>query len=144
MWKLYNCLLVFILVLSINIYAATDNAEAKVSKSVVSTGEIFTYTLKIEGQVRSPKIELPEFENFTIASQSQQRQYTSKNNGTNLTLQITYNLFAPNPGNFVIKGASLTDKGKRIETQPIAIEVTGKPLEEKLRAAPSLEKGIDI
>jgi hypothetical protein len=145
MWKLYNCLLVFIIVLSVNAYASTDNAiEAKVSKSAVSTGEIFTYTLKIEGQFHSPKIALPEFENFTIASQSQQRQYTSKNGGTNLTLQATYNLFATNAGNFTIKGASLIDEGKRIETQPITIEVTGKPLEEKLKVAPSIENGTDI
>jgi len=145
MWKLYNCLPVFIIVINVNAYALTDNAiEAKVSKSAVSTGEIFTYTLKIEGQFRSPKIELPKFENFTIASQSQQRQYTSKNGGTNLTLQATCNLFATNPGNFTIKGASLIDGGEKIETQPITVEVTGKPLEEKIKVAPSVGKGIDI
>ena len=136
---------IILIFLSTATYAQTPSTiEASVNKHKVATGEIFTYTLKIEGEFLSPKLTTPKLDNFTIASQSQQRQYTSKGNGTALTIKITYHLFAPNPGSFVIEGANVTDKNKKIEAQPIAIEATGKPLKEKIKVAPHIEKGIDI
>ncbi|MCK9615132.1 MAG: BatD family protein [Candidatus Omnitrophica bacterium] len=136
---------IILIFLSTAAYAQTPSIiEASVNKHKITTGEIFTYTLKIEGEFLSPKLTIPKFDNFTIASQGQQRQYTSKGNRTTLTIKITYHLFAPNPGSFTIEGANVADKNKRIEAKPIAIEVTGKPLKEKIKVAPHIERGIDI
>lgn len=144
MWKLYKYLLLFVFVVSVNSYAQSNNTiEATASKRVVTTGEIFTYTVKIEGEFHAPKLHLPKFNDFTIVSQNQQRQYVSKGKSTILTIKIVYGLLAANPGSFTIEGASIADKDKRIETQPIAIEVTGKPFKEN-KAAPYIERGIDI
>ncbi len=145
MSKLYKYLLPVVIFLNINAYAQTDNAvKATVNKREVATGEIFTYTLEVEGQFHSPKLRLPGFENFIIASQNQQRRYTAKGNGTFLTIKAVYNLFAPKPGSFTIGKASVTDEAKTIESQPIIIEVSGKPLEEKKKLTPYLQKGIDL
>lgn len=145
MCRLYKYLLIVIIFLSQNAHAQTPGIiEASADKREVATGEIFTYTLKIEGEFLSPKLTIPKLVDFTIVSQNQQRQYTSKGIGTALMIKITYNLFASNPGNFTIEGASVTNKGKKLEAQPIAIEVTGEPLKEKIKVAPRIKKGIDI
>ncbi|MFA5008852.1 MAG: BatD family protein [Candidatus Omnitrophota bacterium] len=145
MWKLDKYLIAAVIFLSQTAYAQTPAIiEVSTNKRTVKTGEIFTYTLKIEGEFHSPKLDIPKPDNFTIASQSQQRQYTSKGNGTLLIVKITYQLFATNPGTFSIKGASVTDKDKKIEAQTIVIEVTGKPLKGKTNVTPYIRKGIDI
>lgn len=145
MWKLYNLLLASTLAFNVAAYAQTDSLiEAKVDKNSVQTGETFKYTLKIEGQFVSPKIQLPVFEDFTVVSTGQQRQYASKNNGTFLTLQANYSLLAINPGTFTIKGAAVIDGGKKIEAKPLVIEVTGKPLEKKSKIKPYTGKGVDL
>ncbi len=145
MWKSYKYLLLFIIFLSTNSSAQTNEViEATTSKRTVITGEVFTYTLKIEGEFHSPKLQLPNLADFTIVSQKQQRQYVAKGKSTMLTIKITYDLLAPNPGNFTIEGASVTSKDKRIATQPITIEVTGEALKNKNTATPRIKKGIDL
>ncbi|MCK9573451.1 MAG: BatD family protein [Candidatus Omnitrophica bacterium] len=145
MLKLSNYLLITIIFLSQTIYAqAPGTIEASVDKRKVATGEIFTYTLKVDGEFISPKLTIPKFNDFTIVSQNQQRQYTSKGSNTALTVKITYHLLALNPGNFAIEGASVKDKEKELKAQTIVIEATGKAVKEKIKVAPQIEKGIDI
>ena len=145
MWKLSKYLLIAVIFLSQNIYAQTPGIiEASVDKRKVATGEIFTYTLKVEGEFISPKITIPKFNDFTIASQNQERQYTSKGSSTALTVKITYHLFALNPGSFTIEGASVKDKERELKAKTIVIEATGRAIKEKIKAAPHITKGIDI
>lgn len=143
MLRLSSFLLLFSFILSAHSIAEEAAIEAKVSKNTVTTGEVFTYTLKAEGSFSAPKLKLPSFDNFTIVSQGQE-QRNSRGEGLKLMVKITYYMFAANPGKFTINGASITDGNKRIETQPMTIEVTGKPLEEKSKIAPLIKKGIDI
>ncbi|MDD4955204.1 MAG: BatD family protein [Candidatus Omnitrophica bacterium] len=143
MLKLSSFLLVFAVMLNIAARAEEKTIEAKVSKNTVTTGEIFTYTLKTEGEFTAPKLKLPVFDNFTIVSQSR-KERNSKGQAIKLMLEITYGMFAASPGKFTIAGASITDGNKKIETQPIAIEVTGKPMEKKSKIAPPPGRGIDI
>lgn len=134
-----------VILLSTVAYAQTPGTiKASVDKNAVATGEIFVYTLKIEGGFLSPKLTMPKLDNFKIASQNQERQYVSKGHSTALVIKITCHLFAADPGSFTIEGASLTDKDKKIEAKPIIIKVTGKSLKEKIKVSPHIRKGIDI
>jgi hypothetical protein len=118
--------------------------EAKVSKDRVTTGEVFTYTVKIEGEFFSPKLMLPEFKNFIIVSQNQAQNYSLKGNRTIMEFVLIYGLIAPKPGVFTIERLVLEDRGRRLETKAVRIEVTGRPLEDKRKIQPYLEKGTDI
>jgi hypothetical protein len=118
--------------------------EAKTSKQKVNTGEIFTYTIKIEGEFTAPKLKLPEFKNFIIVSRSEQRNYTVKSGGMRFQEKLILNLLCPKPGTFTIEGFLVEDKGKKITSNPVTIEATGKPLEEKPKPLPYTGKGIDI
>ena len=145
MWKLSKYLLIAVIFLSQNIYAQTPGIiEASVDKRKVATGEIFTYTLKVEGDFISPKLTIPKFNDFTIVSQNQERQYTSKGSSTALTVKITYHLFALNPGSFTIEAASVKDKEKELKTQTIVIEAAGEAIKEKVKVAPYTGKGVDL
>ena len=122
----------------------TTIVEAKVSKTQVATGEIFAYTIKVEGEFISPKLKLPEFKNFIIASRSEQRSYIAKSKGMRFEEKLTLNLLCPKPGVFTIEGFSVEDNGKKLTANSVKIEVTGKPLEEKAKPLPYTSKGIDI
>lgn len=123
---------------------AQARLEAKVSKDKVATGEIFTYTIKGEADSVSAKLILPDFENFVIVSQNQAQNYSLKNTKTVIEFVLVYGLLAPRPGSFLIKEAVLKDKGSEGRTKPINIEVSGKPLEDKRKIQPYLERGTDI
>jgi hypothetical protein len=118
--------------------------EAKVNKNKVATGEIFTYTVKISGQFTSPKIKLPEFKNFIIVSRSEQRTYSAKSTGMLFEEKLILNLLCPKPGVFTIEGFNVEDKGKKLTSNSVTIEASGKPLEEKPKKPPYTGKGIDI
>jgi len=118
--------------------------EATTSKNKVKTGEIFTYTIKISGEFTSPKLKLPEFKNFVIVSRNEQRSYTVKDKGMRFEEKMILNLLCQKPGVFVVEGFSVEDKGKKLTANPVTIEVTGKPLEEKTKPLPYTGKGIDI
>ncbi len=145
MWKLFKYLLPLIILSNTAVYAQTEPAiEAKTDKNKVTTGETFTYTLKIEGEFNSPKLRLPAFSDFIIVSQGQKRQYIAKGNSTLLIVKVNYTLRALNPGNFVIEGASVTGKDKQAKAAPITIEVTGEPIKNKTGIAPHAKKAIDL
>ena len=122
----------------------TTIVEAKASKTKVGTGEIFAYTIRVEGEFVSPKIKLPEFKNFIIASRSEQRKYTAKDKGMRFEEKLTLNLLCPKPGVFTIEGFSVEDNGKKLTANSVKIEATGKPLEEKTKPLPHTGTGIDI
>jgi hypothetical protein len=118
--------------------------EAKVDKNKVETGEIFTYTLKIEGDFSSPKLALPDFRDFKIVSQNQTKSYSFKDNKARLQFNLIYHLVVAHPGTFTIKEAILEDKERKFKSNSIVVEVSGKPLEDKKKLAPYIEQGTDI
>ena len=148
MLKLFNfilLLLVSCLLFTCGVFSQEASIlEAKINKTKVSTGEIFTYTARIEGGFTSPKLQLPEFKNFMIVSRSEQRSYIAKSKGMRFEEKLILNLLCPNPGVFTIEGFRVEDKGKKLTANPVTIEATGKPLEEKAKPLPYTGKGIDI
>lgn len=122
----------------------TTTIEAKVSKSKVETGEVFLYAVNIEGNFASPKLNLPDFKNFVVASRQETRNYTTKDNKLHLSLKLNYGLIATKPGTFAIDGLNVEDKGKKIKANALIIEVTGKPVEEQNKMNPYGNSGVDI
>ncbi|HIE35777.1 MAG TPA: hypothetical protein EYP89_00875 [Candidatus Omnitrophica bacterium] len=118
--------------------------EAKVDKDKVETGEIFTYTVKIKGEFEDPKIVLPKFKNFKIISQNQTKSYSFKEGRIEVEFDLVYELIASKPGVFKIEEVIVKDKGKRYKSNSIIIQVEGRPLEEKKKILPYIEKGIEI
>lgn len=121
-----------------------DFIEVKTDKSVVETGEIFIYEVKVDGDFTSPEIILPEFKNFKIVSQNQSKSYSIKENKMHLVLNLTYYLFAANPGIFSIEEVVIKDEEKEFKGETVSIEVTGFPLEKKKKIIPYIEKGINL
>jgi len=118
--------------------------EVDVNKTEVETGEVFIYKIKIEGMFSEPQLKLPEFKNFSVASQSQSKSYSFADNNLKLIFNLTYSLFAPEAGTFVIEPAIIEDKNTSHKSKSITIKVSGKPLAEKKKILPFIEKGTDI
>lgn len=118
--------------------------EVKVDKEKVTTGEIFTLSIKIKGSFSSPKVTLPDIKDFRVASQAQSKSYSFKESRPTTLLNFTYLLFAPEPGVFTIGQVIVEDKSERITSDDITIEVTGKPLKEKKPPPSIYHRGFDI
>jgi hypothetical protein len=145
MLRLANLALVILLLFSTRCFPDDKVVmEAKVDKNKVETGEIFTYTLKIEGDFSSPKLALPDFRDFKIVSQNQTKSYSFKDNKARLQFNLIYHLVVAHPGTFTIKEAILEDKERKFKSNSIVVEVSGKPLEDKKKLAPYIEQGTDI
>lgn len=123
---------------------AETTLEVKISKDKVETGEVFTYTVKVKGNFISPKLTLPDFKNFIIISQNQGENYSLEGNTATVEYLLTYSLMAARPGVFTIKGVILKEKNKQTQTEPLSVEVIGKPLQDKRKVQPYLEQGTDI
>jgi hypothetical protein len=118
--------------------------EVEISKNKVETGEVFTYTVKIEGIFHKPHLTLPNFDDFKFVSQNQSKSVSREKEGVKRIIILKYFLFAPKPGSFKIEPATLEDKGKKYKSKAISIKVKGKPLEEKRRIQPYIDKGTNI
>ena len=115
--------------------------EVEVDKTSVETGEVFTYTIKIEGIFHKPNLDLPDFENFKIVSQSQSKNYRQEKEGLKRIIVLKYFLFAPAAGSFTIDPSVLEDGDRKFKSKSITIKAKGKPLEEKRKIQPYIEKG---
>lgn len=118
--------------------------EVEVDKNKIETGEIFAYTIKIEGIFHKPHLTLPNFDDFKFVSQSQSKSIRQEKDRIKRIITLKYFFFAPKPGTFKIEPATLEDKGKKYKSKTISIKVKGKPLEEKRRIQPYIDKGTDI
>ena len=136
----FAVLCVFFLGLSLG----KETIVVKSDKKVVKTGEIFTYTVKIEGLFSNPSLIMPKFKDFKIISQSHSKNYSFGGGQTKTIINLTYLLFAHKPGVFVITPVILEDGDKKYESKPLTIKVKGKPLEEKKKILPYIQSGIDI
>jgi hypothetical protein len=105
--------------------------NVSVDKSKVKTGEVFTYTINIEGEFSSPQIDLPEFGNLKIVSQSQSKNYIFKSDAIIVKTTLSYKLMAYKPGTYIIDSVTIEDKGRVFKSESVTVEVRGQPLEEK-------------
>lgn len=140
-------LFLILLLLSPSVVAKRRNApivKAKVNKTSLKTGEVFIYTLTIEGNFSSSRIELPDFKNFIIVSQFQSQQQNIKGSQIIMKYVLTLHLMAKRPGKFTIKEAKIKDKNKVLKSNKITIVVRGKPLEKKSPPPIFEGEGIDI
>ena len=114
----------------------------EVDKEKVETGEIFTYEVTVQGDLElSAQLKLPEFKNLRVVSQNQSRNYSIKGGVAKTTINFTYHIFAPKPGVFTIKPVILETGENKYQSRSITIKASGKPLEEKKKILPYIEKG---
>jgi len=129
---------------SLGLFWGDNPISVEVNKREIKTGEVFSYTIKIEGIFQKPNLNLPDFKNFNVVSQSQSKSYRQKKEGLMQTYVLKYFLFAPEAGQFTIKPAVLEDGDKTYKSKSITIKVKGKPLKEKKKILPYIEQGTDI
>jgi hypothetical protein len=137
-------ILALVFITSLGLSMRNPAVAVKINKNKVATGEVFTYEIKIEGDFTKPDLKLPEFKNFKVASQSQSKSYSFKGGETKVIINITYHLFATEPGVFVIEPVIVEDQGKKYQSKAITIKVIGKPLGEGKKINPYIEKGTKI
>ena len=118
--------------------------SAKVSKRKMGVGEVFTYTLKVSGNFSSPELTPPEFKDFNVVSQSQSKSFSLINDEIHMDFIITYSLFAPSPGVFIIEAPQIKDNDTVLKGKPIKIKVRGKPLKEQEKILPLVKSATDI
>ena len=118
--------------------------KASVDKTKISTGELFTYTLVVEGVFSKPKVVPPKFKDFKIASQTQSQSYSLSGKDSQITIKLVYSLFAENSGEFTIAAGQVLDKQREYKSNSIVILVEGKPLSEKKKILPLLKEGLEI
>jgi hypothetical protein len=145
MSKLFRSALILLSIISLG-FSLTDKViETKVDKTRVETGEIFTCEIIVRGSFGpSAQLRLPEFKGLKIASQNQSRNYSLKGKVTTLTLTLTFHLFAPESGTYTIEPAILETKENKYLGRAITIKAQGKPLKDKMKILPYVEKGTNL
>jgi len=119
--------------------------DVKVDKRKVETGEIFTYEVIVQGNPESSaQLKLPEFKGLKVVSRSQSRNYSIKDGAAKTTISFTYHIFAPKPGVYTIEPVALENGENKYQSQAITIKARGKPLEEKKKILPYIEKGTNL
>ena len=119
--------------------------DVKVDKGKVETGEIFTYEVIVQGNLESSaQLKLPEFKDLKVVSQSQSRNYSIKDRVAKTTINFTYHIFAPEPGVYTIEPVTLKSGENKYQSRAIPIKARGKPLEEKKKILPYIEKGTSL
>jgi len=124
--------------------SAGGKVEVVLSRKKVATGEVFSYSIKVQGEFKSPKLKLPTFEGLAVVAKNESRNYSTKAGKTQMTYTLTLHLFGPNPGTFTIVPATIEDEGKTYKSKSVTVTVEGKPLEEKKKIQPFIKKGIAI
>lgn len=119
--------------------------QADTDKDQIETGEVFVYTLLIEGELEGkPEIKEPLFGDFEIVSTQTSRTFSYRQGKTIISLKLTYSLVAPEPGLFTIEPPEVTAAGKTYQGEAIQIKVKGEPLADKEKLQPYIEQGIEI
>lgn len=144
MLKLFKFVFIALCFFSMGFSLGEKIIEAKVNKKKVETGEIFTYEVIIRGDMDITTLKLPDFKNFKAVSQSQSQSYSVKEGVSKTIINLTYLLFAPEPGKFTIEPITLESKEQKYQSQAITIEVKGESLESKQKILPYIKKGTNL
>lgn len=145
MSKLFKLALIGLWFFSLGLSLGEKIIEVKVDKKKVETGEIFTYEVTVQGNLEaSAQLKLPEFKDLRVVSRSQSRNYSIKSGLAKTTLNFTYHIFAPNPGIYTLEPVTLESEENKYQSRAITIKVRGKPLKEKMKILPYIEKGTNL
>ena len=96
---------------------------------MVKTGEVFTYTIRIEGQFTSPRIQTSDFGKLKVVGQSQSRNYRMSGGTKQVEAVFIYQLTAYEPGEYVLPKAEVTDGKKTYSADTLTVQVTGEPVD---------------
>ena len=100
------------------------NIKSYVDKDKIKLNETIQLTIKIEGNISNPKIELPNLaENFDVITSLQSQNISIKGKEKSAILEFIYILQPKKEGKYTIAAVSLKYKGKVFNTEPINIEV---------------------
>jgi hypothetical protein len=118
--------------------------EVKVSKNEVSTGEIFSYDIAVEGNFSEPRLTLPKFKGLRIASQSHAKSYSFEEGKRKTIIKLGYHLFAPEPGEYTIEPVILNDGQNQHQSESITIKARGQSLSKQKKLLPFIRKGTEL
>lgn len=118
--------------------------EATVDKASVKTGEVFTYTITVEGSFETARLVLPDFQKVRIVSREQSREYRMADSKRQLKTVIRFSLFVPQPGVVKLRPTCLEDGKHRYKSRAVVIKVTGEPLQEQQKISPYIEGGTQL
>jgi len=144
MLKLFKTAVIVLCFFCLGLGPKENSVTAEAGKRTVKTGEVFSYTIKIEGEFEQPRIILPELKNFRIVSQSKSKRHSFKDKTETSAVKLIYFLFAPEPGAFTITPAVVEDNGKEFKSKSVTIQVKGAVLKEDKKILPYIESGIEI
>lgn len=144
MSKLFKFVFIVFCVSSMGFSLGEKIIEVKVDKKNVETGEFFTYEVTLQENLDITALKLPDFKNFKVVSQSQSQRYSVKGGVSKTIINLTYLLFAPEPGKFTIGPVTLESEEQKYQSQAITIEVKGESLEKKKRILPYIKKGTSL
>ncbi len=128
MWYSFRILLL-ILSFSVTVPVLAQSVGAEVDRDVVKTGEVFTYTIRIEGQFTSPRIQTPDFGKLKVVGQSQSRNYRMSGGTKQVEAVFIYQLTAYESGEYVLPKAEVTDGKKTYSADTLTVQVTGEPVD---------------
>ncbi len=116
-------LYIFLIFITTWINIQAQSFTSQVSKNKVAVGEVFQVAFVVDGAAGN--VTLPNFKDFDVAGGPNQSQSMSIVNG-NMSQSTTISLFiaAKKEGKFIIGSASINAGGQKLDTKPIAIEVT--------------------
>lgn len=139
--KLYiyqtSLVLLTLTLFNFSIWAQDISFEASVDKHVLGIDEQVTLSVVISGSSLSgiPAPQLPPLKDFDIVNSYRSQSISIVNTQISTSLDIKYVLVPKSTGKFIIPSIILDYKGKKYQTTPIEIEVTGQ--EKVIPATPS-------
>lgn len=153
--QLYRIIITSLAVLSLTISMHSQPVfETMLAKKKVVAGESFRVQYVVKNASTVEKFKIPPFKNFNLVSGPDIYKGTEvRENGVVLTTNIIVTLTAPQPGKFVLEGASALIDGAQKTSRDLFIEVLSKKdaADLKMQQAPSrhspalvLEQGEDI
>lgn len=129
-----NFILLFVLLSQV--YAEEFSLSSSVDKEKLTLRENLTLTIKISERIKgSPKIKLPELNEFEILSRNRTQNISIKKGKVSYSNSFSFILRPKVTGKLTIGSVELRYKGRLYTTEPIEIEVlpAGKKLpQEKL------------
>lgn len=118
--------------------------DALADKKAAETGEIFIYTIKIEGYFNNPVLSIPEFKNLSVVSSLQSKSYSFYKGKQKTLMTLNFEIFAEKPGVYRIGPATLENENKTYKSRIITIKITGKPLKDKMKIQPYIENSTPL
>lgn len=121
--------------------------SARTDKTRVGTGELLNFSIEIAGALsETPKVEIRNFEGFSIVSTGQSQQIRVEEGKPHLTLTLSYILAPFTPGKHLLGPIEVEYQGQKYKTEPIEVTVipgngVKEPPRPTRRRIPNLEGG---